>query len=120
MNYVKNNYKKLLIFVISFMLLSLILSTLYYCYILSIKTVKLVMFIFSIIMFLFIGIKSGKNSDRKGYINGIKNSLIYLMILFLISLFFGFYLSINKIVYYILLLISSSIGGMIGINKKSN
>lgn len=69
---------------------------------------------------LFIGgYKVGNNANKKGYIEGIKLSLIVIAILFMFS-YLGFNASFNisLILYYIILIISSMLGAMIGINKK--
>ena len=69
---------------------------------------------------LFIGgYKVGNNANKKGYIEGIKLSLIVIVILFMFSyLGFNASFSISLILYYIILIISSMLGAMIGINKK--
>lgn len=69
---------------------------------------------------LFIGgYKVGNNANKKGYIEGIKLSLIIIVILFMFSyLGFNASFSISLILYYIILIISSMLGAMIGINKK--
>ncbi len=69
---------------------------------------------------LFIGgYKVGNNANKKGYIEGIKLSLIVIILLFMFS-YLGFNASFNisLILYYIILIISSMLGAMIGINKK--
>ena len=69
---------------------------------------------------LFIGgYKVGNNANKKGYIEGIKLSLIVIVLLFMLS-YLGFNASFNisLILYYIILIISSMLGAMIGINKK--
>ena len=74
----------------------------------------------SIISFFIGGIYIGKNSLSKGYINGLKLSLIIVIILFIMSLIFN-NLKISRIIYYILTTICITFGSMIGINyiKKS-
>ncbi len=69
---------------------------------------------------LFIGgYKVGNSANKKGYIEGIKLSLIVIVLLFMFS-YLGFNASFNisLILYYIILIISSMLGAMIGINKK--
>lgn len=69
---------------------------------------------------LFIGgYKVGNNANKKGYVEGIKLSLIVIVLLFMFSyLGFNASFSISLILYYIILIISSMLGAMIGINKK--
>ena len=67
------------------------------------------------------GIIIGKNSKQKGWLEGIKLGLIVTVILILFK-----YLGLNQkflitnIIYYIILIISCTLGSMIGINKKKN
>lgn len=67
------------------------------------------------------GIIIGKNSKQKGWLEGIKLGLIVTVILVLFK-----YLGLNQkflitnIIYYIILIISCTLGSMIGINKKKN
>lgn len=65
------------------------------------------------------GIYIGSQSQEKGYLEGIKISGILLIILITLSfLVFKDNLSIWKIIYYILILIVTITGSIIGINKK--
>ena len=63
----------------------------------------------------------GKKSDNKGYLEGIKFGLIT-TILFLIISFLAFDqgVTISSFIYYLILIITSSIGSMFGINKRTN
>ena len=60
-----------------------------------------------------------KKSNNKGYLKGLLFSAICILILTLFSLIFKFYLNINSLIYYIILIISTTFGSMLGINKKS-
>ena len=71
--------------------------------------------IIMIITFIIMGFLKGKSSNNKGYLQGLKIGGILVVILFMIS-FFNF--SLKTIIYYIILLLSSVFGAMIGINKK--
>lgn len=72
------------------------------------------------IISLFIGgIQIGKKSIKKGWLEGLKLSLIFIIILLIFN-----YLGLNKnfeaknILFYIILIISTMFGSMIGINKN--
>ena len=61
----------------------------------------------------------GKSSKKKGYLEGIKFGVISVLLMFVISyLAFDSNISISSLIYYLILIISSSIGAMFGINKK--
>ena len=114
-----SKYFKSIIFLISaILILSILLSILN---LLGLKSnySSLLNIIILIILFFIIGFKEGKNSLKKGFLAGIKIGLINIFTLFIINiLFFKNNLSINMFIYYILLLLTSILGSMVGINKK--
>ena len=65
------------------------------------------------------GFYMAKLSKTKGYLEGIKIGLVIILLFFLISwLGLNYNFSIKTSIFYILMLISSTLGGMIGINKN--
>lgn len=80
---------------------------------------NLIIFIFNVLAFFLLGIKSGTKASSKGYIAGLKISLLLLVVLIIINIFTSNKLfSLSTIIYYIILLLSGVFGGMLGINKK--
>ena len=77
----------------------------------------LIIIIGSFLMFI-IGIITGRNSNSKGYLKGLLVSVISILLLIIISLIFKISLNINSLIYYIILVISTIFGSMIGINNK--
>ena len=75
-------------------------------------------FIIGIISFIIGGYFIGNKSTKKGYIKGIKFSLILIIFMIIISIIFNTF-KYKSIIYYLVLIISSTIGSMIGINKKN-
>ena len=73
--------------------------------------------IIMMIIFLIMGFLKGKNSISKGYLQGMKIGGILLLILFIIGMI-TFEFSFKSIIYYLILMLSSIFGSMIGINKK--
>ncbi len=83
----------------------------------SISTILL--FVYNVILFMFFGFNHGKTNNKKGYLTGFLTGLILLIILFLVNiLFFKGDFKINQILYYTILIISSTFGGMYGKSKK--
>ena len=83
------------------------------------KVSEIFMFIYMAILFFIIGFLVGKKATRKGYLEGIKISLSLIFILIVINVLFyqtGF--SLERTIYYFILILSSTMGSMIGINKK--
>lgn len=118
----KKNYyliKSLILFYGLVLIFSLIINLFYYFDIFSNNLVKYIKLFTNIISFFISGIYLGKHSINKGYISGLKLSIIILLISIITCLImnnFNYYL----IIYYIILIICITFGSMIGINKKKN
>ena len=71
-----------------------------------------------IVLALFIGAYNlGKNTVKKGYLEGIKYGLFIVVILFLITVIFED-ISVSNFLTYVLYLLASIFGSTLGINKK--
>lgn len=111
--------KALLYIIISILTLNIFISAFYYFNIIKDNTLTILRIITIIISMFIGGIYIGNKTNKKGYLEGIKISLIMIILLFLISyLGFGKSIKINTLIYYLIILISTTIGSMIGINKK--
>lgn len=81
---------------------------------------NLLIFIFNIILFFIFGLKNGKKANNKGYLAGLKVGGLFLLVLLIISLFTSKNIfSLTTIIYYLVLILASTLGGSLGINKKS-
>ena len=60
----------------------------------------------------------GRNSLKKGYLQGALLGIILSLILFLFSLLFKNTYTASSLIYYIIIVISSMIGASLGIQKK--
>lgn len=56
----------------------------------------------------------------KGYLNGMIMGIIVFTVITAISLFFGSGLTINTIFHFIIILLSSLAGGIVGVNSKKH
>ena len=74
--------------------------------------------IFGMISYFIAGFIMGKNSSKKGYLNGLSIGAIIVFIFLMISLIFKCSIGIKTIIFYLLYLISSIAGSMIGIMSK--
>lgn len=82
---------------------------------------NLLIFIFNLLTFFIFGLKSGKKVTSKGYIAGLKNGCLFLLILIIINLLTNKNIfSLSTFIYYLILLLCSIFGGMLGINKKDS
>lgn len=119
MNFIKNVSISILYIVVSLLILTFILTLFSYFNIIGDKTVSIFKIIIPIISLFIGGFFIGKKSLRKGWLEGLKLSLIFLVFLVIFE-----YLALNQsfdiknILYYLILSISSIFGSMIGISKK--
>lgn len=121
MEFLKNSLKSLL-YIFSIIIVSTFLvTTLNYFNIIGSKLLTIFKILIILSSMFTGGIIIGKNSKQKGWLEGIKLGLIVTVILVLFK-----YLGLNQkflitnIIYYIILIISCTLGSMIGINKKKN
>lgn len=77
-----------------------------------------ILLIFNIALFLIYGFKNGIKSKEKGFLAGIKIASLMLLVLILLNLLFLREFHVSSIIYYIILLLSGTFGGMLGISKK--
>lgn len=102
-----------------FLLLYLIVLTLLnYTQILKFNSIIKVNFVvISIVSFIF-GILNGRVSTKKGYIEGLKLGSIISFSLFLLNIIFIRKFSLSIFIYYLVIIVSTTFGSMIGINLK--
>lgn len=113
-------YLMALVYIISSLfILTLILTILNYFDLVSINVLKYLKLFAGILSLLIGGLYIGKNSNEKGYLEGIKLGSIFIFILFLFNILgLGNGIRFALFIYYIILIASSMLGSMIGINKK--
>ena len=109
-------YLKVLIIPIGVLLLFPLILGLFN--LLGLKTSKVLCLIIMIVTLLISGFMIGKKVVNKGYLNGIVLGISLSFIMFVFSLFFDNQYHINTIIYYVILIISSTIGSMFGIQKQ--
>lgn len=124
MNFIKNISLSILYIVISLLILTFVLTIFSYFNIIGDNTVSIFKIIIPIISLFVGGFFIGKKSLKKGWLEGLKLSLIFIIILVIFE-----YLALNQsfeiknLLYYLILSVSSIFGSMIGIsrnNKESN
>ncbi len=101
------------------LLFSFLLAVLNYFQIFYTKGMDLWIFLGMILVLFFIGFYWGKKAEKKGYLEGIKIGTCLIFLLIVINLLFyrtGF--SFERLLYYLVLILSSTFGSMVGINGK--
>lgn len=82
---------------------------------------NLIIFLFNIGAFFFFGIQNGKMATSKGYIAGLKVAGLFLLLLIVINLFTAQkFFQLSTLIYYIILVLVGTLGGMVGINNKKD
>lgn len=97
---------------------SIVVSLFYYTFLPS-KVVNIFIFLYIGIVFFFFGYKFGLKAEARGFVEGLKISFILVLVLILFNLIFSQQsFSLLRMLYYIVLVFSGTIGSMIGINRK--
>ena len=120
MNYLKKIGKFLLTTFISIIVLSFVLTILYYFDFIS-NNIYNIMKMIIVIGSLFINsLLLGKNSNKYGIVEGLKLGAIFLIVMIIIKLITNSPFDIRTLIYSLIILLTSSVGAVIGINKKEN
>lgn len=121
MKYAKNLGFSLLFIIGSLLILTLLLTLFNYFNLFSNGLVSTFKIIIPIISLFAGGFFIGKKSSKKGWLEGLKLSLIFTIILILFNLLgLGNKLDLKNILYYLIIIISCMFGGMLGINKNNS
>lgn len=117
------NYLKKLgisfIYILSFIIgLTFIFTLLNYIGLLNNTAINIIKIIIPILSMFIGGFVIGKRTGKKGWLEGLKLSLIFLVILTLFNyLALKSNLSFKVLIYYLILIISTMFGSIIGVNK---
>ena len=104
---------------IGIFLISLFLVTLLnYFNLMNSSVLNVFTYIIPFISFFIGAFILGKNSNSKGFLEGLKFSLVFILISIIINLILGLSFNINTFIYYLIIIASSLLGSIIGINKQ--
>jgi len=117
MNKILSYLKVLIIPIVSFLLIPLILS-LFNLFGIGIN--KIILIIISAFVMFISGFIIGKKQSKKGFISGLILGGIFILFLIIMGLFFKLEWNFGRFIYYIILIMSSMLGSIIGINKKKS
>ena len=116
------DYKNILInigwFTGSLIIYLLFVTTLAHFNLISYKTVSILSFIFINLLFMYNGFNIGKRSEKRGYLSGFIIGIINIVLVLLLALIFRSVPELKSLIYFCILLLSSTLGGMFGINFK--
>ena len=117
MNKIVNYLKTYLLFFIILIIYLLLVSLFKYLELFNYNTINIINYIFLIIMFFLLGFKISKIEKKKGYLNGFLISTFLIILFSLISLVIN-KINFSSLVYYLTLILSSIIGGIMGVKKE--
>ena len=95
----------------------IIITILNYFNIVSGNLLKIIELLIPIISIFIGSYILGKNSNNKGYIEGLKYGSIWIILFLIINIIFNNFTYLS-LVYYLLLLVISILASIIGINKR--
>lgn len=113
------NYGKFLgIFTIIELMLTFIISLLN-LFGLNSGITTIILFVANIILIFALSFSNAIKKAKKGLLEGLTLGAMFIFLMYLIKLIlFGPKISISTIIYYIILLVTSILGALIGVNKK--
>lgn len=118
MKYLKKYGKRFLWTTISIIISITILTTLYYFNIIN-PTVYNYLKVFILLLNIFIsGYILGKQTEKYGYLEGMKFALIMIIFFLIITLLTNVDVKLRLLLYYLIIAITSIFGSMVGISKK--
>lgn len=116
---IKQYGKTIGIFLGILFMLSFVIAILNSLNIIYSKGSDIIILVGMILTLFIIGLEYGKKAEKKGFLEGLKigGSLIFILILINL-IFYQTGCSIERFIYYAVLILSSTLGSMLGINKK--
>ena len=118
MKYLKNIVFSLGIVSAVLLIFTFIITILSYFNIINDSLITIFKMLIPIISVLSSSIVMGKNSTKKGWLEGLKLGILICILLFLFNLLGLNKFKINQLLFYGILIFTSIIGSMIGISKK--
>ena len=121
MVYLRRFFKGVLWTILSILFLAFIFTIFNYFNIIDGKIFTIIKTIIPLLSLALGGFVLGKFADKNGWFEGIKLGLFMCFFMFLSSIFLKMNINIKDWIFYLLLIICSIFGSMIGINtKKTN
>lgn len=114
---IKKILNSLLTFFIILLVGTLLLTLFNYFNLLSSKIISVLKLLLPLTSIFITGYQLGKQSEKKGYIEGLKLGVIIILIFLTFVLILDKF-SLKSLIYYLILLLTSVMSSMIGINKK--
>ena len=118
MKYLKIYGLNLIIMLSIFFILSFIMTILSYFDLIGSSITSIIEIVIMIITLFIGGFLTSIKTNNKGWLEGIKIAIIFIIVLLLINIIFIKQFNFKSIFYYLIITIPSILGGMIGNLKK--
>jgi len=118
MKYLKSFGISFFIGILLIIVLTFLTTLLNYFDIISSKTMSIIKIIIPLFCLFVSGFYLGKKANKRGFVEGIKIALFFIVFLIIINLILKQNFNVKDLIYYLLILISSIFGSMVGINRK--
>lgn len=119
MNYLKNIGISLLYIIGIIIGATMLITILNYFNIITGTTLTISKILVCVISLFTGGVVIGRRSSKKGWLEGLKLSLIFIILLILFNyLGLGSPIKLKNLLYYLIIIVSCVFGSIIGINKK--
>ena len=118
LKYLNSILKVLLINILLILLLSSFTTLLYYFNLLSSGVYNIFKLLIPLFSIFITTISFTKKVKEKGWFEGLKLGILLIIVFIAISCFASTSFSIKMMLYYLIILITAILGGMIGINKS--
>ena len=118
LKYLNSILKVLLINILLILLLSSFTTLLYYFNLLSSGVYNIFKLLIPLFSIFITTISFTKQVKEKGWLEGLKLGLLLIIVFITISSFANTSFNIKMMLYYLIILITAILGGMIGINKS--
>jgi len=119
MNYLKKLGISFIYIISTILILTFLITTLNYFNIISDKIISIFKILIPVISLFIGGIQIGKRSKSKGWLEGLKLGLIFSVFLLIFNfLAFSNSFKFKYLLFYLIIIICSILGSMIGINRK--
>ena len=98
--------------------LTFFVTTLNYFDFISLKVLSILKFLIPLFSIFIGGFYMGRKANKKGFLEGIKFSIIFILIFITVSFALNEVINVKDIIFYLMILITSVLGSMFGINTK--
>jgi len=115
----KNYGYSLIVFIISLLGINLVTTILNYFNLLNTKVISIMEFVLILISLFVSSYILGTKSKQKGYLEGLKLAGIIVLLFKLLVILLDKFM-VKSLIYYAILILTSVLGSMVGINRKNN